>query len=778
MRPPLLALALALLAGCSERRFAGPPPVETAAAPCMVAADSASAIAEFADAGPPSAGEEATWRDAVRLERWVEAAARIDLLPEDVRTRPDMRYVRARAAVGSGDGARAVALLDGLEPALPLLTADIARWRAEAQSLDGPFAPAAAYFARSGAARDLTRAADAYERAGDGVSARAAADRAVAAASRSRSAREEAAARAKRAEIALAHGGEAGNAGAEADLRWAATHAASSAEGRAAAATLERMKRPPPRVAMGPPPPNAAERAASLDGADAADAGAGAAPPVERSVPAPVVAVVVPRGEGLHARAMALFHARDYEAAAGAFRDAVAGKSGHEAEDLHFAGRSLARADRDEDAAKTYRDVVQRYPRSPFAEKSAYQAARLMLQGGHFKEAAQAYTRYLTTYRRGEHRDEAEYERALAWLSAGDGTGPGPRSNAASARKELEALAGKAHDDRGARLRELAALAADRAGDRAAAVATWTDLARHQPLTWAALTSRARLASVGAALPPRMEPEPAGYARASGARLDLRLPPAPALLTSLGLDGDAESRLSSEEREASAPYAGREGEALCGLYGLLTRAKRRYRVGINAVEGSLLTRTPSATERWAWDCVYPRPFAAGVRALEEQHELPRGIVYAVMRQESGFDPAIVSPASAVGLMQLMPATAKQAASELSLPFDEADLTRPDVNLRLGAFYIAKLLRMFQGNVALAAAAYNAGPRAVSRWLSASPGEDLDLWVARIPFDETRNYVARVAQNLARYQWLEGGDDAVTELALPIPTDARASADAY
>jgi soluble lytic murein transglycosylase len=167
-----------------------------------------------------------------------------------------------------------------------------------------------------------------------------------------------------------------------------------------------------------------------------------------------------------------------------------------------------------------------------------------------------------------------------------------------------------------------------------------------------------------------------------------------------------------------------------------------------------------------------------VRALEEQHDLPRGLVHAVMRQESAFDPAIVSPANAVGLMQLMPATAKQAAGELSLPFDEADLTRPDVNLRLGAFYIAKLLRMFGENVALAAAAYNAGPRAVSHWLESSSDDDLDLWVARIPFEETRTYVARVMQNLARYQWLEGGDAAVTEVALALPRGVHAPPNAY
>jgi soluble lytic murein transglycosylase len=821
---PSLALCFVLLAGCYERRFAGPPPSESAGSGSPAASEVASAGSAAAPPLPEGAG--GAWLEAVRLERWSEAATLIDALPEPFQARADMRYVRARAAVGTGDGARALTLLDGLETALPLLVADITHWRAEAQLLVGPYAPAAVYFARSRTARDLTRAADAFLKAGDLPAARATAEHAVAAAAHGKSSREEAAARMKRAEIARTPAGEAGDAAAEPDLRWVATHAAGTPEGRAAAEALDRMKRPlSPKERLlaleGLDPVSAATAVtapvlAPSEGADGgspiaddagptavASDGGGPAPVAEEGPPPPpparrapgpghpagltpaaraiaqILAAAtppggkpVPRGEMLHARAMALFRAREYEAAATAFRDAAAAASGHEPEDLHYAARALSRADRDADAVKAYHAMVARYPRSPFAEKSTYYAARLELLGGHFKEAAQAYTRYLGTYRRGEHRDEAEYERALSWLSSGDTT------DAGSARKALGALAHKARDDRGARLRELSALAADRSGDRPAALATWTELARNQPLTWAALMSRARLAAAGAPVPPLMDGAATGAPSASRGPLEVRLPPAPALLSSLGLDGDAESRLLAEEREAVAPYAGREGEALCGLYGKLSRAKRRYRVGINTVEGAWLLRPPTAGERWAWECLYPRPFSAGVRALEEQLGLPRGLVYAVMRQESGFDPAIVSPASAVGLMQLMPATAKQAASELSLPFDEADLTRPDVNLRLGAFYIAKLLRMFQGHVGLAAAAYNAGPRAVSHWVEASSAGDLDLWVARIPFDETRNYVARVVQNFSRYQWLEGGDEAVTPVTLAIPSGARAPADAY
>ncbi len=476
----------------------------------------------------------ASWLDAVRLERWSEAAVLLDALPEATRSRPDMRYVRARAAVGCGDGAQARTLLEGLEASLPLLTADIARWRAEAQLLVGPYAPAAAYFARSRTARNLTRAADAYQKAGDSAAARAVANRAVAAAARAKSIREEATARAKRAEIARAAGGDAGDAAAEPDLRWVATRAASTPEGRAAAAALERMKRPlSPR-----------ERVSALDGLDPAATGTTASAPLINQVagepespvtmgappgaakppgaPVPVAAPRPPvlRGEALHARAMALFRAREYTAAAAAFRESAA-TGLHQAEDLHYAARSLARADHDEDAVKAYEAMILRYPRSPFAEKSAYYAARLELSDGHFKDAAEAYTRYLTTYRRGDHRDEAEYERALAWLSSG---------SAGAARQALTALARKAQGDKGPRLRELTAVAADRDGDRAGAVALWTEIARSQPLTWAALTARARLAAAGSPLPldddPAEPPRSGGAAGAPGrSALDLRLPP-------------------------------------------------------------------------------------------------------------------------------------------------------------------------------------------------------------------------------------------------------------
>ncbi|MEJ0047000.1 MAG: lytic transglycosylase domain-containing protein [Rhodospirillales bacterium] len=127
------------------------------------------------------------------------------------------------------------------------------------------------------------------------------------------------------------------------------------------------------------------------------------------------------------------------------------------------------------------------------------------------------------------------------------------------------------------------------------------------------------------------------------------------------------------------------------------------------------------------------------------------LVLGVIRQESSFDPGIVSAAGAVGLMQMMPATARQIGA------GEAALTDPSENMQLGAVYLQSLLAQFGNVVPYAVAAYNAGPRHVHGWIDtngdpAASGRNDDMldWIEQIPFAETRNYVERVLENRAVY----------------------------
>jgi soluble lytic murein transglycosylase len=134
---------------------------------------------------------------------------------------------------------------------------------------------------------------------------------------------------------------------------------------------------------------------------------------------------------------------------------------------------------------------------------------------------------------------------------------------------------------------------------------------------------------------------------------------------------------------------------------------------------------------------------------------------AVMRQESSFDSATVSPVGARGLMQLMPATAAQVARRLGIHPSVPALTGdPGYNMRLGTAYLADLLDSFDGSVPMAVAAYNAGPNRVADWVAMngdprSPSVDVIDWIELIPFGETRNYVQRVIENEVIYRALRG-----------------------
>jgi soluble lytic murein transglycosylase len=162
---------------------------------------------------------------------------------------------------------------------------------------------------------------------------------------------------------------------------------------------------------------------------------------------------------------------------------------------------------------------------------------------------------------------------------------------------------------------------------------------------------------------------------------------------------------------------------------------------------------------------------------------PRGdavepaLLHAVARQESGFDTAAVSPAGARGLMQLMPATAKQTAREAGLAYSPARLTDdPAYNATVGASHLKHLIATFDGSYIMTFAAYNAGPRRVRQWVETF-GDPRDGnvdpidWVERIPFSETRNYVQRVLENLQVYRARLNGDTHPIELVADL-TRAR------
>lgn len=140
-----------------------------------------------------------------------------------------------------------------------------------------------------------------------------------------------------------------------------------------------------------------------------------------------------------------------------------------------------------------------------------------------------------------------------------------------------------------------------------------------------------------------------------------------------------------------------------------------------------------------------------------EYPVPRELVLSIARRESEFDPVVISGAGARGFMQLMPGTARDVSGWLGIEYDrDRLLSDPVYNARLGAAYLANLARRFDGNIVMMSAGYNAGPGRPIQWMERfgdprGGGVDVIDWIEFIPFDETRNYVMRVAESLPVYR---------------------------
>jgi soluble lytic murein transglycosylase len=153
---------------------------------------------------------------------------------------------------------------------------------------------------------------------------------------------------------------------------------------------------------------------------------------------------------------------------------------------------------------------------------------------------------------------------------------------------------------------------------------------------------------------------------------------------------------------------------------------------------------------------WPTAFDDTVERVARAQGVEPALVYAVMREESGYQPDALSVVGARGLVQIMPETGRRLAADLGArAFDPAELFVPERNLELGALYLSQLVGRFDGRLSAAIASYNAGPEAVARWVAADRGREDDEWVESIPYDQTRSYVKRVLRSVHVYRALYG-----------------------
>jgi soluble lytic murein transglycosylase len=197
--------------------------------------------------------------------------------------------------------------------------------------------------------------------------------------------------------------------------------------------------------------------------------------------------------------------------------------------------------------------------------------------------------------------------------------------------------------------------------------------------------------------------------------------------------------------------------------GLMELNRGKNLRGINRIWYLQDREEPEERQQWEalrqtpqyWQGLFPFPYEDTILKWSQQRQINPLLVTALIRQESRFEREIRSAADAVGLMQLIPDTARSAAQQVKL--DNYSLTNPDDNINLGTYYLDFTHRQYQNNSMLAVASYNAGPNAVARWVDKYGLKDPDEFVEKIPYSETRGYVESVFENYWNYMLIYNPD---------------------
>ncbi|HYS09457.1 MAG TPA: lytic transglycosylase domain-containing protein [Myxococcales bacterium] len=226
-------------------------------------------------------------------------------------------------------------------------------------------------------------------------------------------------------------------------------------------------------------------------------------------------------------------------------------------------------------------------------------------------------------------------------------------------------------------------------------------------------------------------------------------------LIRLGFRQEAAREVSAIDRSPARAAGDAGQEPLTLVAELFARAGdlRSAHAVVRTELRGLLRHPDTALALRAAALAYPLAFREQIARVAEGAAIPPDLLQALMREESALDPRALSPTGALGLTQLMPATARGVAKKLKIQgYQTAHLLEPETNIRIGGAYLGELYARFQ-HPALALASYNAGPGAVSGWLKVRGSLPLDAFVEEIPLDETRGYVKRCLRSFAAYQYL-------------------------
>jgi soluble lytic murein transglycosylase len=430
----------------------------------------------------------------------------------------------------------------------------------------------------------------------------------------------------------------------------------------------------------------------------------------------------------------ALFRARNWAGAQRHF-SAVANSS---AEAALLAARSQYRQGNRDEGRAGLLAIPRRFPNTDQAAEALYLVADLDHDAGRVSSARELYRQAVATG--AEHVAATDAAIRLAGIAV-------LASDAATAQSDIQRfLADRTRDRRVAPAIYWEGRAHLLAGDRERARVSFEETLRLDPFSYYGGLAAERLGGSIGGIP--VAPAPPVESGA-GDVVDLAL---------FRMDLLRDLEMADAAAFEMALLRGRTSDSSEALYrvaeGMIERGQ--------PIAGALLGREIHR-ERGEWDerllrIVFQFPYRDLVEREARRHNLDPFMIAGLIRQESLFNPIAVSPVGALGLMQVMPATARGLARGAGIGnFQPAMLRDPEVNVRLGTLFLADQMRRWNGNRNDVFAAYNAGPNRVVRWRTYAERADEDVYVERIPIAETRDYVKKVRFHTHVYRRLYGAD---------------------
>ncbi len=428
----------------------------------------------------------------------------------------------------------------------------------------------------------------------------------------------------------------------------------------------------------------------------------------------------------------------------------------------YLAGQAAERLGHEDKAAKHYATQMKKYGDHRLADDAGYYMVLHHLQDDEdLKKAKALATRLVKQFPEGDMVPEALFKVAVQAMRDGE-------PKVARAMLSLDAKLpprDHIHHD-GGRTEYWLARLDHQAGDLKKATARYRSVLASHPLSWYALMAYSRLHEVDAEAAAA-----AATAALTAEGFGPSLPAADAKTWQMTLPADvggeawerarlyARLGMAKDARRAlrAAGAKGDRGDLLWLAAWVLDRA------GAHLYSHDILRRKLFTYRHFApangtlkhWNVAFPTPFGRLIEQAAKDSGIPPYFIWGIIREESGFNAGIESFANAVGLMQLIVPTAKRMATDDDGTIDRNTLTDADLNVKLGARYLAHVQNHADAVLPLLPAGYNAGHGALKRWLNDRGDLPLDLFVETIPFEEARGYTKRVSSSWATYWHLYG-----------------------